>query len=246
MIISVVPDLVPLVDNASNKRRITLGVHAHEEKRRFYICCFQNVQDLWRPPRIRAVVKSDCNLMLAAGALVIKRWELGKLHILRSEIAICIHSELSHPVGAILVNSDNLAVANIRYCVRRLYQFERLSRLIVDFEIPRNAQGIPNCWVFAAESIDSEAAGLVVAHRAQLVEECYGIQEPDGVLLLFILKIKVRAVTRSAYFYTLDFGVIGAAHCFGKTDQLRLFPADGPVISVATHRDDPLLGVRIF
>src|SRR6516225_5253466 len=71
MIISVVPDLVPFINDATNKPRVTLGIYAHEEKRRFYVRRFENIQDLWRPSRIRAVVKSDCDLVLAAGALVI-------------------------------------------------------------------------------------------------------------------------------------------------------------------------------
>jgi len=69
--------------------------------------------------------------MLTAGALMIKCRELGKLCVLRSEIAICVHGKFSHPVRASLVNSDNLAVADIRDCVRGFYQFERLSGLII-------------------------------------------------------------------------------------------------------------------
>ena len=98
MIISVVPDLVPLVHNSTNKPRVTLRVHTHQEKRGFYVRRFENVQDLWRPPRIRTVVKGDCDLMLATSPLVIQRGELRKLHVLRREISVCIHSELSHPV----------------------------------------------------------------------------------------------------------------------------------------------------
>ena len=77
--------------------------------------------------------------MLAACALVIERRELGKLHVLRSEIALCVHGELAHPVGAIFINSDNFAVANVRYCVRGFYRFERLTSLIIEPEIPWNA-----------------------------------------------------------------------------------------------------------
>src|SRR5262249_39617526 len=65
MIISMVPDFVPLVHNSPNKPRVTLRVHTHQEKRGFYVRGFENVQDLWRPPRIRTVVKGDCDLMLA-------------------------------------------------------------------------------------------------------------------------------------------------------------------------------------
>src|SRR5438067_9297870 len=131
MIISVVPALVPFVDNATNKPLVTLGVHAHEEKRSFCVRRFENVQDLWRPPRIRAVVKSDCDLMFATSALVIQRRELCKLYVLRREITVGVHSELSRTVFAILIDSHNLAIADVRDRVSRFYQFECLSRLIV-------------------------------------------------------------------------------------------------------------------
>src|SRR5438105_8475542 len=119
MIISVVPDLVPLVHNSTNKPRVTLRVHTHQEKRGFYVRRFENVQDLWRPPRIRAVVKSDCDLMFATSALVIQRRELCKLHILRREITVGVHSELSGTVFAILIDSPNLPLAAVRARARR-------------------------------------------------------------------------------------------------------------------------------
>ena len=138
MIISVVPDLVPFVDDATNKIRVALCVHSHQEKRRLHICHFKNIQNLRRPSRVRAVVKSDCDLVLAAGTLVIKRWELCKLHVLGSEISICVNGEPAHSIRAILVNGYNLALADVRYCVRRFYRFERLSRLIIKLEIAWN------------------------------------------------------------------------------------------------------------
>ena len=86
--------------------------------------------------------------MLATSALVIKRWEFRKPHVLRREITLRVHSEFSQSVCAILVNSDNFAIADVSYCVGRFYQFERLPRLIVEsargrirrgeLEIPRN------------------------------------------------------------------------------------------------------------
>src|ERR1700716_619496 len=131
MIICVVPDLVPFVDDATNKRRVTLRVYSHQEKRRLYIRCLENVQNLWRPLGVRAVIECDCNLMLAAGALVIKRWEFCKLNVLRGEITVSIYSERSRPVHPILVNSDNLAVADVSYCVAGRYEFEGLPRWVV-------------------------------------------------------------------------------------------------------------------
>ena len=61
---------------------------------------------------------------------------------------------------------------------------------------------------------------------------------------VLILEIKIRTVTRPLNLDANDFRVVGAAHRFGKTNQLALFAADGPVITVATNCDDPLLGVR--
>jgi len=42
MIISVVPNLMPFVDNATHKARITLRICAHNEKGGFHVCRFQD------------------------------------------------------------------------------------------------------------------------------------------------------------------------------------------------------------
>src|SRR6266404_6416829 len=139
MIISVVPDLVSFVDDATDKPRVAFRVHSHEEEGRLYIRCFENVQDLRCPSRVGTVIESDGDLMLAAGALVIKRWELRKLDVSGVEITVCIHGELSGPIHAILINRHNFAVADVSYCVAGWYDFERLSRWIVEFEISRDA-----------------------------------------------------------------------------------------------------------
>src|SRR3954451_11786188 len=73
MVVSMVPDLVAFINNASNERGITLGVDAHQKERRLHVRCFKNVEDLWRPARIGTVVKRDRNLVLATGPLVIER-----------------------------------------------------------------------------------------------------------------------------------------------------------------------------
>src|SRR6266540_2130600 len=115
MIIGVVPDLVSFVDNATNKPRVPLGVYAHEEKGCFHVRGFENIQDLRRPSRVRAVVKSDCDLVLAAGALMIKRRELRERDVFRCEITVGVYSKLSRTVSAIFIDSYDLAVADIGY-----------------------------------------------------------------------------------------------------------------------------------
>src|SRR5204863_1244423 len=139
------------------------------------------------------------------------------------------------------------------YCIGRFYQFERLPRLIVEsargfrlsrdgeFEIPRDISRIPNRRIFAAEPIKREPASLLIAHLAQLVNKRDRIQKPDGMLLIFILKIKIRAVSRASHFRALDFGVISAAHRFRKTDHLSFSSADRPIVSVTADCEDPLL-----
>src|SRR5437762_14172776 len=93
MIISVVPDLVPLVHNSTNKPRVTLRVHTHQEKRGFYVRRFENVQDRWRVPRSRTVVKGDCDLMLVRSPRVIQRGDLRKLNVVRGEMTVWIQSD---------------------------------------------------------------------------------------------------------------------------------------------------------
>ena len=66
------------------------------------------------------------------------------------------------------------------------------------------------------------------------------------MLFVPIFEIKIRIVARRLDFGAPNFRVVGAAHRFGETDQLRFFPADGPIISVTAERDDPLFVVGIF
>src|SRR5438105_7767982 len=107
MVIGVVPNLVSFVDDATNKRRVTLCVYSNHEKGRLDVCCFENVQDLRRPSRIGAVIKGDRHLMLAASALMIERRKFCELFIFGCKIAVSVDSQLSHPIRAILVLSDN-------------------------------------------------------------------------------------------------------------------------------------------
>src|ERR1051326_1369634 len=135
MIVSVISDLVAFVNNATNKPRVPLRIYTHEEKRGLHIGGFQNIQDLWRPSRVRAVVKSDCDLMLAARAPVIKSRELRGRAVFPCQITVGVHSNLSRAISTIFIDSYDLAVANIRCGVGRFSQSKCLSRLFIQFEI---------------------------------------------------------------------------------------------------------------
>ena len=66
------------------------------------------------------------------------------------------------------------------------------------------------------------------------------------MLLVLILKIEIRAITGLLYLRGLHFRIVGATHYLGESDQVRFFSADHPIISVATERNDPMFGVRVF
>ncbi len=106
---------------------------------------------------------------------MIKRRKLREFYVLRREIALCIDRELAHSICPAFVDGNNLAITYVRNRVRALENFERLTRLIVHFEIARHAQSIPDRWVFAAESIDRKSARLVIAHFAQFVKKRHGV-----------------------------------------------------------------------
>src|SRR5262249_62272159 len=101
----------------------------------------------------------------------------------------------------------------------------------------------PDCVSSAPEPIEREPARLFIAHRAYLVEEGDGVEEPDTMFCPLVLEIKVRTVTRLLHLDASDFRVLGAAHRFGKTNQLGLFTANWPIISVAANCNNPLFGV---
>src|SRR5467141_2992365 len=88
MIISVVPNLVPFVDNSPDEPGIFLGVHSDQKERGLCVCRFQNVQNLWRPLWVGTIVKRDRNLMLPTRALMIQGRKLGELCVFGGEIAL--------------------------------------------------------------------------------------------------------------------------------------------------------------
>ncbi len=169
MIISVVPDLVSFIDNSADEAGVALGVRPDEKKRSLHVGSFQNIENLRRPPRIGAVIKSDCHLMFAPRALVIKRGKLRELRVPRRKVTLRIGRQISHPIRAGFIHRDNFTIPHIGDRVRPSEHFQQLARLIVDLEIARKIQCVPNRRVFRAEPVKREAAGLLIAHFAQLV-----------------------------------------------------------------------------
>src|SRR5205823_10338556 len=72
------------------------------------------------------------------------------------------------------------------------------------------------------------------------------IEKPNGVFLIFLLKIKIRIVTGTANLGRFDFRIVSTAHCLRKTNQLGFSAANRPIVTVTAERDDPLLGVAAF
>ena len=64
------------------------------------------------------------------------------------------------------------------------------------------------------------------------------------MILVRVLIIKIRAVIRRGDIEPDHFGIARPAHRFGETDQLCLFRAVSPIVSIAAERDDPLLRLR--
>ena len=77
--------------------------------------------------------------MLAACALMIKRRELRELHVFSCEITFRIDRKISPSIGTAFIDRYNFALTDVSDRIRAFQNFERLSRLIVDLEIARNA-----------------------------------------------------------------------------------------------------------
>ena len=169
MIISVVPNLVPFVDNSPDESGVFFSVYSNQKEGGLRVRRFQNVQDLWRPLRIGTIVKRDRDLVLTARALMIQRRELWKFCVFRGEIAFSIDCQLAHPIGAIFIHGHDLPFADVGDCVGPFQHFKRFARLIVDLEIFRNSQRIPDRGILRAKTIEREAARFLAAHFAQFV-----------------------------------------------------------------------------
>ena len=246
MIVRVVPNFVTFVDDSPNESRIFFRVRTNQEKCGLRVCRFQNIQNFRRPLRIRAIVKSNRDLMLAARTLVIQRRELGKLCVFGGEITFRIDRELSHSVGATFIDGHDLPFTHVGDCVGAFQNFECFARLIVDLEIFRNSQRVPDRWIFGPETIERESARFLSAHFAELVQERDDIEKPNGVFFIGVLKIKIRIITGPAHLCRFYVRVERATHRFWKTDQLRFLAANRPIVPVTPKRNDPLLGIGLF
>src|SRR5205823_3681012 len=94
--------------------------------------------------------------MFAPRALVIKRWELGKLCVFGSEITLRVDRKFAHPISATFIHGYDLAFADVGDCVGAFQNLERFAGLIVDLEILRNSQRVPDCRIFRPKTIERE------------------------------------------------------------------------------------------
>ena len=184
--------------------------------------------------------------MFAPRALVIKRWELGKLCVFGGEITLRVDRKFAHPISATFIHGYDLAFADVGDCVGAFQNLERFAGLIVDLEILRNSQRVPDCRIFRPKTIEREPTSFLPAHFAELIQKRDDIQKPDGVLLVRVLKIKKRIVTWSANFRAFNLGIVRPAHRLREADQLRFFAADRPIVTVTAERDNPLFRVAAF
>src|SRR5947199_9792543 len=86
--------------------------------------------------------------MFATRALVIKRWELGKLCVFGGEITLRVDRKFAHPISATFIHGYDLAFADVGDCVGAFQNLERFARLLVDLEILRNSQRLPARRIF--------------------------------------------------------------------------------------------------
>ena len=127
---------------------------------------------------------------------MIKCREFRKFSVLRSQITVVIHRDVSHSVRATFIHGDNFAIAYIRDGVRAGENLHGLARLLVHSKVVPHTQYVPNCRVFRSQAVKSESPGLLIADFTKLIEKGHHIQEPDGMFLVPFLEIKIRIVTR--------------------------------------------------
>src|SRR5262249_24888664 len=144
-------------------------------------------------------------------------------------------------VSARFVDSYNFSVTDIRDRVRAFEDLESFNRRIVRRNLPGKIDCIPDGGVLAPESINRKAASMRIEELMQLVEKTDDIQEGNGVVLVGIEVIKIKAVIRRRDRGFFDPGVARAAHCLRKTDQLRAMRTFRPIVAIASERDHPLL-----
>ena len=150
MVVSVIPDFVPLIHDSPDQRRIILRILAHHKKGSLHVRRFQDIENFWSPCRIGTVIEGQHHLMLSALALMIQRGKLREFHIPSDQIPLTVDREFAHSVGTRLIHCDNFAIAQVRDRVGALQNLQRRARGRLDLEITGHAQRIPDGRILRA------------------------------------------------------------------------------------------------
>ena len=171
MIIGMVADFVAFIHDPAHQPGITFRVCSRHEKCRRRFCRLEDIENLRCPAPVRPVIECDCDLMFTTRALMIKRRKLGKLHVLGGEITFRVRHQVAQTVRTALIHRNNFAVTDVSNRVGASQDLEQFARLIVDLEVARNVERIPNRRVLGAEPVKCKPAGLLLSNFAQLVQE---------------------------------------------------------------------------
>ena len=138
VIIGVITYFVTLIDNAPNEIWVTFGIDTYQKKRGLYLRRLQHIEDLWRPLRIRSIVKCQCHFVCVTGTLMIQGRELRKFGIVGGEIIILVHCQSAHSIGARFVYRHDLAISNVGDGVSPAQNLQERTRGQVEPEIRRD------------------------------------------------------------------------------------------------------------
>src|SRR5947207_6047100 len=117
--------------------------------------------------------------MRITGTLMVERWELRKLRVRGSQIAVLIHSQRAQTVRLGFIDRNDFAFTYIGNRVGAFQDFEERTRRVIHLEIVPDTQRVPNRNILCSQAIDRNSSRLSFPDVAQLIQESHHVEEPN-------------------------------------------------------------------
>ena len=178
-----IADLMSFIDDPLKKPRVLLPIFTDYKETGLDIFCLENVEYLWRPDRVRSVVKGQRDLgRLARQARLVA----GSLHYVggrdlvvyfAGQITICVGRDIPVPVVWHSFDLENFAVA-IKVDIITVLDRGKIRKGIRVLIVSKD---LPDRRVLAAHSPECYSRNVITFGIFDLAKSRNGIEKPNGM-----------------------------------------------------------------
>ncbi len=233
----VVADAMTFVINAFCQARELVGLNADEEKCCGSVLMLEHIEDLRRPLRIGAVVKSERDQVATVTVTrhAIRFGQVLKIFV-GDHLGVRIDGEVASAGGGTILDAQNLPLAlHVHVLAGR-----HAAQFVGGAGIPRNIPYAPQRPVLAAQSPKSKSLDAQRLRGPHVVQSRHRIEKPDVMANAALIQITEMGVQRVIVENHIFIGIARCQPCFLHGDrtvmcagrQFALLRLEHPVIAI--------------